>query len=592
MSSARDGSSATAVDARSTPPNSSPEPRVARSQMPGGRTDGGAVDARTGYCAATRSFRSLRPPLPLLPPPDVPLTFPAFALSLLPSPLPAAHPALLDAATGEAVSYPAFLSQARALVAALRSRALPLARGDVAFVLAPARLDVPVLYFALLAVGAVVAPANPALTAAEVARLVALSGASVAFAVSSTASKLPAGLPVVLLDSPRFHSLLHSDGRPEETDPAAAPLDAGASVRQSDTAAIQFSSGTTGRVKAAALPHRSFIAMVAGLHALHVRSSKDRETTLMGAPMFHSMGFCFVLKGVALGLTTALMTEAAARGGLRGMLEAAERWQVTEVLAAPPAVVGMTKGRCGQLASLERVICGGAPLPGSVAERFRRQFPRVDLCMGYGSTEGGGVSLMVGRDECARVGSAGRLSCNVEAKIVDIVTGEPLSAGQKGELCVRGPSIMTGYVGDDEANAAAFDSEGWLKSGDLCYIDQDGFLFVVDRLKELIKYKAYQVPPAELELVLQSSPGILDAAVMPYPDEEAGQIPMALVVRQPGSKVTAAQVMEHVAKQVAPYKKIRKVAFVDAIPKSPSGKILRRQLPNCLQPCHSPSSRL
>uniref|UniRef100_A0ACD6A2Q8 Uncharacterized protein n=1 Tax=Avena sativa TaxID=4498 RepID=A0ACD6A2Q8_AVESA len=586
MSSARDGSSA-AVDARSTPPNSSPDPQAARSKMSGGRT--GAADARSGYCATTRSFRSLRPPLPLLPPPEVPLTFPAFALSLLPSPLPA-HPALLDAATGEAVSYPAFLSQARALVGALRSRALPLGRGDVVFVLAPARLDVPVLYFALLAVGVVVAPANPALTAAEVARLVTLSSASVAFAVSTTAAKLPAGLPVVLLDSPRFRSLLHSNDRSGETDPAA-PLDAGAAVRQSETAAIQFSSGTTGRVKAAALPHRSFIAMVAGLHALHVRSGKDRETTLMGAPLFHSMGFCFVLKGVALGQTTALLTEAAARAGLRGMLEAAERWLVTEVLAAPPLVVGMTKGRC-QLASLERVICGGAPLPGSVAERFRRQFPRVDLCMGYGSTEGGGITIMVGRDECAHVGSAGRLSSNVEAKVVDIVTGEPLSVGQKGELCVRGPSIMTGYVGDGEANAAAFDSGGWLKTGDLCYIDQDGFLFVVDRLKELIKYKAYQVPPAELELVLQSSPEILDAAVMPYPDEDAGQIPMALVVRQPGSKVTEAQVMEHVAKQVAPYKKIRKVVFVDSIPRSSAGKILRRQLPNYLQSCHSSSSRL
>jgi acyl-CoA synthetase (AMP-forming)/AMP-acid ligase II len=332
---------------------------------------GGAIDDRTGYCATTRSFRSLRPPLPL-PPPDVPLTFPAFALSLLPSPLPA-HPALLDAATGEAVSYPAFLSQARALVAALRSRVLPLGRGDVAFVLAPARLDVPVLYFALLAVGVVVSPANPAHTAAEVARLVSLSGASVAFAVSSTAAKLPAGLPVVLLDSPRFRSFLHDNHRPGEIDPGAA-------VRQSETAAIQYSSGTTGRVKAAALPHRSFIAMTARFHAVHVQSGKDRETTLLGAPMFHSMGFCFLLKGLALGLTTVVMTEAATRAGLRGMLEAAERWQVTEVLAAPPVVLGMTKAKC-HLASLERVICGGAPLPGSVAERFRRQFPHVDLCM-------------------------------------------------------------------------------------------------------------------------------------------------------------------------------------------------------------------
>ncbi|KAK3118627.1 hypothetical protein QOZ80_9BG0702670 [Eleusine coracana subsp. coracana] len=190
---------------------------------------------------------------------------------------------------------------------------------------------------------------------------------------------------------------------------------------------------------------------------------------------------------------------------------------------------------------------------------------------------------MIGREECNRIGSVGRISENVEVKIVDHVTGKPLSVGQKGELLVRGPAVMSGYVGDDEANATAFDSEGWLKTGDLCYIDQDGFLFIVDRLKELIKYKGYQVPPAELELILQSLPEVVDAAVMPYPHEEAGQIPIALVVRQPGSKVTESQVIEHVAERVAPYKKIRKVLFVDSIPKSPAGKILRRQLMNYVQ---------
>ncbi|VAI02488.1 unnamed protein product [Triticum turgidum subsp. durum] len=271
----------------------------------------------------------------------------------------------------------------------------------------------------------------------------------------------------------------------------------------------------------------------------------------MGAPMFHSMGFFFTLNGLAQGFTTVVMTAVATRAGLRGMLEAAQRWEVTEMTAAPPVVLGITKDRC-RLTSLVRVICGGAPLPTSVAEQFRRRFPHVDLCMA------GGISLMVDRDECSRVGSAGRISHNVETKIVDIITGEPLSVGRKGELCVRGPSIMTGYVGDGEANAAAFDSEGWLKTGDLCYIDQDGFLFVVDRLKELIK----------------------------YPHDEAGEIPMALVVRQPGSKVTEAQVMEHVAKQVAPYKKVRKVLFIDSIPRSPAGKILRRQLSDHMQPCH------
>ncbi|CAK9176277.1 unnamed protein product [Ilex paraguariensis] len=163
--------------------------------------------------------------------------------------------------------------------------------------------------------------------------------------------------------------------------------------------------------------------------------------------------------------------------------------------------------------------------------------------------------------------------------------------------------VMTGYVGDEEATASTLNSEGWLKTGDLCYFDSEGFLYIVDRLKELIKYKAYQVPPAELEHLLQSVPEIADAAVIPgaktekkrgrkiiwigvgllelevrYPDEEAGQIPMAYIVRKPGSNISDAQIMNFIAKQVAPYKKIRRVAFINAIPKSPAGKILRREL--------------
>ncbi|KAG9138139.1 hypothetical protein Leryth_001376 [Lithospermum erythrorhizon] len=141
-------------------------------------------------------------------------------------------------------------------------------------------------------------------------------------------------------------------------------------------------------------------------------------------------------------------------------------------------------------------------------------------------------------------------------------------------------NTSSGYIGDDKATAATLDSEGWLRTGDLCYFDTDGFLYIVDRLKELIKYKAYQVPPAELEHILQSIPNIADAAVIPYPDEAAGQIPMAYIVRKPGSTITEADVMNSVSKKVAPYKKIRRVAFINAIPKSPAGKILRRELVN------------
>uniref|UniRef100_A0A0D9V945 4-coumarate--CoA ligase n=1 Tax=Leersia perrieri TaxID=77586 RepID=A0A0D9V945_9ORYZ len=224
------------------------------------------------------------------------------------------------------------------------------------------------------------------------------------------------------------------------------------------------------------------------------------------------------------------------------------------------------EARRRDLSSLLAVAVGGATLGREVAQRFAAVFPNVQIVQSYGMTEATGpVATMAGPEESAAAcGSAGKLAPRLRARIVDSVNGEALGPGR--------------YVGDPEATAATITPDGWLKTGDLCYFNEEGFLYIVDRLKELIKYKGYQVPPAELEHILQARPEIADAAVVPYPDEEAGQLPMAFVVRQPGANLTEQQVMNCVAKHVAPYKKIRRVAFVTAIPKSPAGKILRREL--------------
>ncbi|KAJ0976984.1 hypothetical protein J5N97_012458 [Dioscorea zingiberensis] len=520
-----------------------------------------SIDPRTGYCHETKTFHSLRPPVPL-PPVSLPLSFTAYAFSLLPSPLPS-HPALIDASTAVSLSYPDLVSKVHSLASSLHSH-LGISKGHVAFILCPSSLEIPILYLALLSIGAVVTPANPVATPSELSRLIDLVDPAFFFTTSSSSSKLPRRVTPVLIDSPLFRSFLESGS------PSPDPIE----ICQSDPAAIQFSSGTTGRIKAAALPHRSFIAMTAGFFALR---PSEMETTLLIAPMFHSLGFFFALKGMALGETTVVVGSAP----LAKMMAVAEKYKATQMTAAPPLLVAMAQSKETvrfDLSALRRVFTGGAPLATEAAERFLARFPRVEILQGYGSTEAGGISRMIGQMECSCRRSVGRLTENVEAKIVDHVTGKVLSVGQQGELWVMGPATMLGYVGDPEANALAFDSEGWLKTGDLCYFDEDGFLFIVDRLKEMIKYKAYQVPPAELEHVLQSQPEIIDAAVVPYPHEEAGQIPMAFVVRQPGSNLTELDVMEFVAKQVAPYKKIRRVAFVKTIPKSAAGKILRREL--------------
>ena len=196
---------------------------------------------------------------------------------------------------------------------------------------------------------------------------------------------------------------------------------------------------------------------------------------------------------------------------------------------------------------------------------------------GYGLTETSPVTHLrplAYADE--RFDSVGPAAPNTEVCVVSLATGERLGPRQEGEVWSRGPQVMKGYLNRPDATARTVDEDGWLHTGDIGYVDEDGFLYVVDRAKELIKYKGYQVAPAELEDVLLSHPSIVDAAVIPSPDDEAGEVPKAFVVR--GGDVEADEVIAFVAERVAPYKKIRRLEFVDEIPKSPSGKILRRML--------------
>nr|AID56317.1 4-coumarate coenzyme A ligase 4 [Eriobotrya japonica] len=538
------------------------------------------IDPQSGYYHAPhpRPFPPPRPPVPL-PPPSQPVSLTQFTLSLLQS--SAAKPTtsvLIDAASGRHVSYQTFLSQIHSLTLSLQS--LALSKDHMAFILSPTSFHVPVLYFSLLALGVVVCPANPIGSESEIAHQVRLTRPAIAFATSATADKLPKGddkiRTVILLDSPEFLSMLDRDGS------SVTRSDTSVEVNQTDPAAILFSSGTTGRVKGVILTYRNFIALMAGLHAPQRKpdptAPDGQGVLLVTLPLFHVYGFFVVVRAVATGETLVLME----RFEFETMLRAVERHKISYMPASPPLIVALAKSELAQkydLSSLRLLGCGGAPLSKEVVDRFCERFPSAEIGQGYGLTETGGrAARMIDLEECSRRASVGRLAENMEAKIVDPETGEALPPGKTGELWLQGPTIMKGYVGDDKATAEILDEDGWLKTGDLCYFDDEGFLYIVDRLKELIKYKAYQVPPAELEHILQSDPDIVDAAVIPYPVEDAGQIPMAYVVRKPGSNITEAQVMDFVAKQVAPYKRIRRVAFINSIPKSPSGKILRREL--------------
>ncbi|XP_057486512.1 4-coumarate--CoA ligase-like 9 [Actinidia eriantha] len=524
------------------------------------------IDPNGGFCTETKIYHSLRPHAPL-PSETASLSITDYVFSLLrqnsPSPETAA---LVDTATGRRIPYHDLVIRTEALAAYLHHR-VGLARGDSAFVLSPNSIHLPILYLSLFSLGVIVSPSNPISSEPEVSRQIELCKPVIAFATANTAHKVTS-IRTILLDSAEFESMMTTrTGRTPRVN-----------ISQSDTAAILYSSGTTGNFKGVELTHRNFISSLAGTQACRpVRPSS--AVILCAVPYFHMYGFICCVRAVAMGDGLVTM----GRFDLRLMIKAIGDFRVSHLALAPPIVVAMVKEGDFMdgydLSSLEAVVSGGAPLPIAVVERFKKRFPKVQLTQGYGLTEStGGVARMMGPNESQRFGASGRLMPYCQAKIVDVETGIGLPPFKQGEFWVRGPTIMKGYVNDKEATAMILDSEGWLRTGDICYFDSEGFVYVVDRLKELIKYKGYQIAPVELENLIQNHPDVIDAAVVPYPDEEAGQVPMAFVVRRPQSTIDETEVKDFVARQVAPYKKIRKVSFIGSIPRSAPGKVLRKEL--------------
>jgi acyl-CoA synthetase (AMP-forming)/AMP-acid ligase II len=263
---------------------------------------------------------------------------------------------------------------------------------------------------------------------------------------------------------------------------------------------------------------------------------------------------------------------------------------------APPILLALAKHPLVDkydLSSLRSILSGAAPLDEQLAlaaqERLRKGADTgVTVAQGYGMTELSPVSHTSpdagheppgAADHEVPKGSVGYAIPNTECRLVDPGTGEDAAAGERGELWVRGPQVMKGYLNNPSATAETVDPDGWLHTGDVAIVDEYGCYTVVDRVKELIKYKGYQVAPAELEAVLIGHPEIADAAVIGVPDKESGEeLPKAFVVRLPGSELTEDDVKAYMGEKVAPHKKIRLVEFIDAVPKSAAGKILRKDL--------------
>jgi acyl-CoA synthetase (AMP-forming)/AMP-acid ligase II len=429
--------------------------------------------------------------------------------------------------------------------------------------------------YGAMAAGGVVAPANPLLTADELTGQLADAGARLLVTVpplldKACAAAEKAGVDEVLVfgggeegEPPgvtALSSLMDGDHPAVVVEPAG------------DLAALLYSSGTTGMPKGVELTHASLVTN-ARQNQAGLEIGED-DVVLVALPLFHAMGLNLLLpSSLAAGATAVILP----RFELSGFLSAIERHRVTGTIVVPPIMLALAHHPLVDHydhSSLRLVGCGGAPLGAELERRCAERLGCV-VAQGFGMTEGSST-IAVGPVSAPRRGSMGRLLPNVEARIVDPVTSADLGPGATGELWVRGPQLMRGYRHQPEATARTVDAAGWLHTGDLCMFDEDGYLYVVDRLKELIKYKGYQVAPAELEHLLLTHPAVADAAVVPRPDPESGEIPVAYVVLR--TDATPGELMAHVAEKVAPYKRIRAVRLTTEVPRSPAGKLLRRVL--------------
>jgi acyl-CoA synthetase (AMP-forming)/AMP-acid ligase II len=509
--------------------------------------------------------RIFRSPFPDVTIPDVSLS--AFVLGN--AGVHGDHPAFVEASSGRIVSYRTFLDRVRRLAAGLAHAGI--SKGDVVALWAPNSPEFAVVFHAVIRAGAILSPVNSSYTAEEAGFQLQDAAPRMLFTVAPLLERAAAAvalsqraIDIVTIDGAAGGPSLESlcvDGAPPDVliDPAR------------DVVVMPYSSGTTGLPKGVMLSHRN---LVANLRQIDSIEEPDLGVFLGLLPFFHIYGMVVIMN---LALMRGATSVTLARFDLETVLQVLQDFPVRLAHLVPPVVVALAKHPLVanyDLSRVEWLFSGAAPLGAELTEAVEHRLS-LKVRQGYGMTEASPAThyIAAGRE---RAGKAGQVMPSTECRIVDPETGEDQAAGGSGEIWVRGPQVMLGYLNNPEATAQTVDPDGWLHTGDIGVMDEDGYLEVVDRLKELIKVKSFQVPPAELEALLLKHPAIADAAVIPCPDDECGEVPKAVVVAR--APITADEVKAFVESHVAHYKRIRHVAFVEQIPKSPSGKILRRVL--------------
>lgn len=518
--------------------------------------------------------------------------------------------AMVDGHTSQEITYGEMNNRTYSMAENLR-KTMNLQKGDVVAIMSPNNLNYFPCWHGIAMTGAASTTINPLYTKDEVQYQLNLTKAKAIIAhplcMATAIAAAEGKIPVMSIENNNAAVLEGVPPAPNGTveDLMCTPLgeiDQESFLHKSafdddSLVTIPFSSGTTGRAKGVMLTHKNVTSNILQIHPMegkylsaeHSKSGK-RGVLLCPLPFFHIYG---MVAGMCVPLHAGAKLIYMSAFDLPKYLQLIQDHKVTRGHVVPPIVLALAKHPLVdeyKLSSLETLMSGAAPLGGEVQQTAAKRL-NIIVKQAWGMTETSPAGAMVPDDLIGNPQNVDKflmkmlLVPRTEAKIVDPVSGEDLKSTEEGELLVRGPHVMKGYLDNEEATKNTIRSDGWLHTGDIGRFDEEGWLYITDRSKELIKYKGFQVPPAELEALLLTMPQIKDCVVIPVPDEEAGELPRAYVVPQDGiavdgegeESITEQQVLDYVADKVAPYKKLRGgVRFADAVPKSPSGKLLRR----------------